>query len=145
MIRQATVSDVPDLVTMGLRFMRETSYRGQMAENPAQIAAFIASLIETPAAGTVFVSERAGLVTGTIVLLRFVHPFSGEVVVSELAWWVNPEARGDGVKLLKRAEAWAVEVGAAVMQMIAPTPQVAALYARLGYTRLEEAFQRRVA
>ena len=43
-----------------------------------------------------------------IGLLLFENPITGEPTVSELFWWVEPEARGSGVRLLKRAEQWAV-------------------------------------
>lgn len=143
MIRRAVEEDIPRLVEMGQRFMRETDYREHLSENPAQIALFLRNLLTCPD-GAVFVSGSDASLTGTIVLLRFVQPFSGEVIVSELAWWVDPEARGDGVRLLRTAEAWALEHGAIAMQMIAPTPKVERFYERLGYARVEVAYQRRL-
>lgn len=144
MIRHATRDDIPALVDMGLRFIRESGYDGRIAENPAQIGRFLSDLIGSDV-GVVFVSTtEAGAVTGTIVLLRYVQPFSGQVIVSELAWWVNPEHRGHGLRLLKHAEQWAAESGAELMQMIAPTAAVESLYQRLGYERLEAAYQRRM-
>jgi GNAT superfamily N-acetyltransferase len=134
-------ADVPRMVEMGTRFVTETSYNSRMTVNPEQMAETAHMLIENPA-GAVFVSEQAGEVVGMIGLLQFQHPISGESTVSELFWWVEPEHRGHGVRLLKRAERWARSIGAERLHMIAPTSQVGALYEALGYELLETAYQR---
>jgi GNAT superfamily N-acetyltransferase len=129
---------------MGERFLTETVYRGRVAVNPAQLASLGAGLLAGDA-GTIFVAEVAGDVVGMIGLLAFQHPMAGELTVSELFWWVEPEHRGRGVRLLKRAEQWAHEIGAVKLFMIAPTAEVARLYERLGFEYLEMAYQKAVA
>jgi GNAT superfamily N-acetyltransferase len=129
------------MVEMGTRFLTETSYRGRVTVNPEQMAATVQMLIATPI-GAAFVSDQAGELVGMIGLIAFQHPISGELTVSELFWWVEPEHRGHGVRLLKRAERWAREIGAEKVHMIAPTSQVGAIYERLGYEFLEMGYQR---
>lgn len=140
-IREARTSDTPALVAMGLRFLRESCYRGRIRENAEQMASLVTLLVEQPH-GVVFVSERAGQVTGMIGLLLFDQPLSGDRMATELFWWVEPEHRGQGVRLLKHAETWARAQGAKALQMIAPTEGVEQLYRRLGYDRIEVAYQR---
>jgi GNAT superfamily N-acetyltransferase len=60
----------------------------------------------------------------------------------EVFWWVEPEHRGEGVKLLREAEKRAKHAGAQTMQMIAPTDKVAGLYQRFGYEFVEAAYQK---
>lgn len=144
MIRDARHADTPALIAMGQRFLRETVYRGRITENPAQMGALVQMLIDSPT-GALFVSERDGIVTGMIGLLLYTQPLSGEPMASELFWWVEPEHRGHGVRLMKQAEAWARAQGATALQMIAPTSEVEQLYQRLGYDRIEVAYQKALA
>ena len=141
MIRPATEDDVPRLVEMGERFLTETVYRTRVPVNPQQMATTVLRLLSTEA-GAVFVSDRDGALVGMIGMIVFDNPITGESTVSELFWWVEPEHRGCGLRLLKRAEQWGRESGARKVHMIAPTPDVARLYERLGYEQLETTFQR---
>jgi GNAT superfamily N-acetyltransferase len=140
-IRDATPFDTPRLVEMGARFLTETEYRGRVAVNPAQMTATVNMLGDSDV-GHVFVLELEGLVVGMIGLLLFPHPISGDLTVSELFWWVEPEHRGRGIRLLKRAEQWARDHGAVKMHMIAPSDDVGQMYLRLGYEMLETNYQR---
>ena len=92
---------------------------------------------------TEIVLETGGRVVGMIGLAVLPHFMSGELVASELFWWVEPEARRGtgGVRLLRRAESWARSTQAVRMQMIAPTAHVAKFYQALGYVPMEVAYQ----
>jgi GNAT superfamily N-acetyltransferase len=143
-IREATAADIPRLVDMGTRFLTETVYAGRVLVNPAAMTRTL-ELLLTSDDGGLFVSEQDGAVTGMIGLLAFEHPITGERAAQELFWWVEPESRGHGVRLLKRGEEWAATVGAQHLHMIAPTPAVGQLYERLGYGYLESAYQKAIA
>lgn len=124
---------------MGLRFRRESEYVDVLAENAGKMAELALQLAKS---GCVVVSERAGRIVGMLGYVIFPHFLSGELVAGEVFWWVEPEERGEGVKLLRAAEARAKDFGAVSMQMIAPNDRVAGLYERLGYRRVETSFQR---
>ena len=140
-IRRASLDDVPTLVALGGRFLRESSYAEHYADNPVQQTR-LAEWATTDPAATVFLLERDGVPVGALVCVMIVHPFSGERIVSELMWWVEPETRGAGLKLLKAMERWGASQGATKIQMIAPDDRVANLYRRLGYHWVESAYQR---
>jgi GNAT superfamily N-acetyltransferase len=142
-IRDATLEDVAAIVGMGQRFIAGTPYARAIEGRPSKMAAFVERLITEPD-GAIFVSEYGGVLVGMIGMVLFEHPFSGERVGSEMFWWVEPEHRGIGIRLYKRAETWAIAAGAAVIHMIAPTPDVAQLYTRLGFEYVEATYQRRV-
>jgi len=141
MIREAVAADIPRLVEMGRRFIRESSYRGRIAINGNALKRLMVRLIETPASA-VFVSELDGRVIGMVGVHLYGHPMSEELVAGEAFWWVEPEARGGGLKLLRRAESWAKNMGAVHMQVIAPNDRVARAYKARGYDKLEEHYQR---
>ena len=128
---------------MCTRFANETVYSGKVLANPQAIARTMGILVASDT-GAVFVSEADGVLTGMIGLMVFEHPLTGTLAAQELFWWVEPEHRGYGVRLLKRGEQWAVASGARHVHMVAPTPAVGQLYERMGYGYLEAAYQKAV-
>lgn len=141
MIRRAEPQDIPQIVAMGVRFATESEYARHFLVRPEVIARTVAHVASSED-GAIFVSGSDATLTGMIALVAFEHPFSGERIASELVWWVEPEARGDGLRLLRAAEEWARATGAVRVQMVAPNDRVGALYERLGYAKLETYFQR---
>lgn len=141
MIRRATLADMPRLIEMGQRFASSSEYAGRVEVDPERVAYSVAGMLDNPMA-VVLVSGSDATITGMLLAVLYEHPFSGKLTGSELAWWVEPEARGDGIRLLRAVETWAKDAGATRMQMVAPNERVAALYERLGYSALETAFQR---
>jgi GNAT superfamily N-acetyltransferase len=140
MIRRADAADLPALQAMALRFLAETRYAELLTPDPTHLQATVAVFLERPD-GVLLVSEDGGAVVGMIALVLYLHPFTGSRTVMEVVWWVEPEARGAGVRLLRAAETWAREQGAAYLQMVAPTDRVGAFYERLGYAKVETSYQ----
>jgi GNAT superfamily N-acetyltransferase len=142
LIRAATVADIPRLVAMGRQQIAAT-YGDAILDNPAQVAATVTALVTEPT-GAVFVAERADGVVGMIGLAATTSHCTGAATAAEIMWWVDPAARGHvGPALLTRAERWAAETGAAVIQMVAPArhPLVGRLYERRGYQAMETTYQ----
>lgn len=142
-IREATSTDIPRLVEMGQRFLQSTPYRELLKDNPAGMSAMATLLVESPD-GVVLVSESSE-VTGMIGVLICSHHISAERMANEVFLWVEPQARGtSGLRLLRAAEAWALDHGAVRMQMVAPDTSVGKIYQRFGYAQMEIAYQRRL-
>ena len=141
MIRRAAVQDIPRLVAMGGRFVASSSYRGRMANDAAAQERLMRWLIDKED-GALFVAEQGGRVTGMIGVAAYMHPWAGEWIAGELFWWVEPEARGPGLALLRCAERWAKAKGCVRMQMIAPNERVGRAYEALGYAELETSYQK---
>lgn len=144
-IREAEIGDVDQLVQLGLRFRATTSYVSLIAENPDQMRRTAEDLITRDDA-VIFVSEdRGGLVTGMIGLVRYPHHLSGALTCGEVFWYIAPESRGDGVRLLRQAEQWARNHGATVLEMIQPVgTEVDVIYRRYGYQAVEVSWQKRL-
>ena len=139
-IREATRADLPHIVVMGLHFLRASEYTGKIQENPDAMFDLALRLIES-VDGIIFVDGDAKP-TGMIGLHLYQHPMSGEVITSELFWWVEPDHRGSGMDLLKAAERWAKEHGSSSIQMIAPNDRVSRIYKARGYEKTEEHYQK---
>lgn len=139
-MRRATPEDAQAITRMGQRFASETEYRALIDVRSDIVETIVLGLLANPN-GAIFVSGAEDP-TGMIAMLAYDHPFSGERTAFEVVWWVDPEARGDGICLLRAAEDWAREQGIAKMQMVAPNERVGALYERLGYRPVEVSYQR---
>lgn len=145
-IREASPADVPRLVEMGVGFIASTVYAGRLTARPEAIDRRMRWMLDIGLEdAALFVAERAGELVGMIGMVRYPHLLTEEIVAGELFWWVEPSARTSSAaaRLLQRAEAWAWSVGADLLQMIAPTPEVERIYDKRGYERIEVAYQKR--
>ncbi len=140
-IREATLEDVPALVTMGQKFLTQSIYKDIIGNNPGQMTAIGYQLIISPQ-GVILVSETENTPTGMLGMICHEHFLSGEWVSGEVFWWVNPESRGEGLRLMRAAELWSLKQGAVKMLMIAPDERVGQLYSRLGYQIVETTYQK---
>jgi hypothetical protein len=104
----------------------------------------VAARLITDPRGLLLVSEADGRLSGMFGLLIHPQVLSGELVAGQLFWWVEPEARGAGLRLLRRAAAWAQAQGVRQLQVGTPAaaPALARVLARLGYTPIETTFVR---
>jgi GNAT superfamily N-acetyltransferase len=142
-VRRATEADVPQLVEMGLRFLQTVPSYQWIVPN-AEVLAQTTRALLSQADRVVFVLEVYGVPVGMTGMVCFLHPVTGVKTVSELCWWVEPGYRGRGLSLLRAAELWAREQGAEAMLMIAPSPDVEAIYKRIGYTYVETTYLKRL-
>jgi N-acetylglutamate synthase-like GNAT family acetyltransferase len=141
MIREATERDIPRIVEMGSRSLREGPYSAEI-DNPEQTAETALQVVQ--GAGKVLLAEENNKVVGLLGFIVNNHFYTGERTAVELMWYVEPEFRKSwtAVALLRRGHAVAKEMGAKKMQCAAPTEEVGKAYEALGYSKLEVAYQR---
>jgi len=144
MVRHATLSDFPEVCRMARDFHASTEYR-QIPFDEASCYLLFQSALESD---TVFVSEN-GEVNGFILGLPFPCPLNRMVtMVSEMAWWVDPEYRNTsaGIRLLQSLERAAKAYGSMSLTMIClesmEPDKVQGIYERMGYKQTERAFMR---
>lgn len=144
-IRRATAADYDAMAEMGQHFLNATPYGQCVSASAETLASFTRSIGGLDTA-ILLVADTGDRLVGMVAGWVFPHPFSGQLVASELVWWVEPDARGSvGVRLLQAFETWAVERGATAIQMIAPEgSSIGTLYERRGYRRVEALYQRGV-
>ena len=141
MIRIATQEDIPRIVELGSRSLQDGPYAGLIDDVPSQ-AAYCAH--EVMDKGRILLGEEEGQVVGLIGFILANHHFSGQRYAAELMWYIEPEHRkgGPGLKLLWEAEKQAKEMGAESFLFTAPNEDVAALYKRFGYDKLEVTYRK---
>jgi GNAT superfamily N-acetyltransferase len=139
-IREATLADVPVLVELGERFRAEY-YSEILASNTEQMTEVARRLIAIDH-GLLLVDDRGGALVGMLGGFVYDHPISGSRTAVEMFWYVMPEFRGAGIRLLKRFERWAHDAGASLLQMIAPSSEVGSMYERMGFTYVETTYQK---
>lgn len=145
-VRRATRADVDAIVAMGLRFQADSSYAAYLRATAETMRALTLAVISNDAS-VLFVAEQDDAIIGMIAATLCANPMSGELVGTEVVWWMDPEARGGrtALRLVRAAENWARDCGAVVFQMAAPTAKVGHFYGVLGYDAIETHYQRRLA
>lgn len=126
---------------MGARFLAWSPYGQKLGYRVTDIEAGLNRMLA--AGGVCFVAEREDRIIGAIVgILSELWFRPGVPVATELAWWVDPDARGaTGIRLLRRFETWAIEKGAGLIALsdlvvdgVEPADK---LFRSLGFTTVE--------
>lgn len=146
MIREAETTDIPRIIEMGSRSLREGPYKDQIADNPEQATVTALQVIES-SEGRILLAEEDGQVIGLVGFVVFPNYFTGEPTGNEIMWWVEPECRKKfpftAIALFRAAERIARdECGATKMCFTAPTQEVGKMYEMLGYSPVEVAYQK---
>lgn len=136
MIREATEADLPRIVELGSRSLIDGPYAGIIKDVPAQARKCAQQVL---AGGKILLGEQDGAVVGLLGFVFARHHFSDQPYAAELMWYVEPEHRKGGIalQLLWAAEKAATEMGAEDFLFTAPNEEVAAIYKRFGYEKLE--------
>lgn len=142
MIRLATEQDIPRLVEMGSRSLREGAYADMLKDNQTQTSALAEAVIKQ--AGKVLVAEENGQIVGLLALIIAPHFYSAEPTATELMWYCEPEFRHSftAVALMRAAEKIAREAGCISMVLTAPTKEVGKAYQSLGYREIETNYRK---
>lgn len=141
MIREATEQDIPRIVEMGSRSLREGPYKDLVGDNPERTGKLAFDVLKK---GMILVAELDGELVGLLGFIVFPHYFSGELTAGEVMWYVEPEHRKSftALALLRGAERMARSFGAKYMQFTAPTAEVGKAYEALHYKQVEVSFQK---
>ena len=116
MIREADESDIPAILGMGARFFEAAQING-VEYQADSVEQTLRHLLASPD-GILLVLDENG-VKGMLGALLFPVYFNlSHKAGQELFWWVNPESRGSGLKLLEAAEQQAKDLGAITFSMI---------------------------
>lgn len=128
MIREATESDMPELVRMARHFHSLTSYSSILPFCQSSFETAITNFISSPEAEVLVadggeVGRVHGMVAGILSPQWWNHSL---LTGQELFWWVDEDARAgrSGIGLLVAIESWAKERGAKAFSMI-HTPNLA--------------------
>lgn len=144
-IRQAAPDDFPRLCELGENFYAEMKISGKFSSEHFTDSW---ALLAKTGVGELWVLECDNRVLGSVGFIAVSDINSGEKVASELFWFMDPLARGQGKALLEKFEARAKELGCARMLMIhlaGPRSEtLSRLYERRGYKLLESHFVKEI-
>ena len=137
-MRLATIDDMDEILRMGKSF-------ADALNEPSDIDSIedtAINLIDDDI-GVLLIEEHA--MAGALVVPNFFD--MNRLIATELFWWVDKEARGNGAgkRLLNGLESWARSKGAERLSMIAmdSLSDVGKLYERAGYCKFETSYLRK--
>lgn len=140
----AQAKDIGKIIEMSAKFYETTSYKDFSPFNPVSVGMLAGGLIDV---GVLLLAVTDdGECVGMAGLLVSPFVFNSDVLIaSEVVWWVDPTAQGQGAgkALLAAIEPACKEKGCTSIQMIHlhnSPPQAAMLYERLGYVHTESAY-----
>lgn len=154
-IREATLVDQPELLTMARHFVEQTAVYAALGWNEEAVKHLVVTVLEhgvvlvaeyLPSSFEAVYAEATPELVGMLGLCAFPHPIAGEPYADEVCWWVEPSHRqGLGPALLGAAEEWTTRNGITLLKMVAPAgSSVGRFYERLGYQALETAYVKRL-
>ena len=135
MIRLAAIGDIPRLLDLGEQFAATVPAMANFNREIAHLS--WTSFIESDIALVLMIDDYSGMLAAIISP----DPYTGELVATEMAWFVSPDNRGGGIRLLAEFEKRAKQVGCKRIIMAhlitEQTKQLEKLYERRGYVPLE--------
>lgn len=142
-IRLATLTDIPDLVAMGGRFIGATPYGTLFRATGESLQRLAQMIFQLGEQAAIFLAEDVAGVFGMLVIVTALHPIGNVLYADEVVWWVDQSARSRraGPALLDVAEDWARSRKCYMVKMVAPIPStVGRFYERKGYAAVETAY-----
>lgn len=140
MLRLASEEDFDRIVEMARRFHQESPYL-DLPFSVDQCRILFDTYLKDPTTVIIIVGDH-----GMIIGAKHKPPFSTEIVTSEIAWWVDHEARGsrESIELMKAYTDWSIRIGATITQMamLDDVTDLDKFYRRSGFTPAERSYIR---
>lgn len=136
MIRIATVEDFDLVVSMALKFAETTPYKALC--DTEVIQGIVATFLQgDPSEKIVLLYEDKGFLIAAITPFTF----GTELVATEIAWYVEPDARstGAGDALVEAFEFWADKLGCGVKTLAFMDKDLSKYMKKKGYVPYETA------
>lgn len=138
MLRPLTSADLPAVVRLAPMFWAEGKLPGKFV--PEVFLRTWESLFSL-GIGQMIGSFDGDRVTGVLGFILSPDANDGEIVATEMFWFVDPASRGDGLRLFRAFETEAKAAGAKRLIMVHLSsingPELKHLYERCGYHEIE--------
>jgi GNAT superfamily N-acetyltransferase len=146
-IRRATIEDLDRLEPLAREFYASSEFLRNF-----DLDRFRAtwSRLFVDGLGMIFLLEDAGAIVGTLGAVMYWEPYSGDLIASEMFWFVSAAARGGrgGLQLLQAFEAWARNRGALEIRMVhlldSMPEKLERIYKHFGYRPAEVHYTKRI-
>lgn len=147
-IRHATEADVDSIVKMARQFIAFAPHASIAEFDDGDLVAATRACMDN---GLVLVAEQEGAVVGMLFgVLTGVWFAPKTAWAVELAWWVDPAARGGtaGIRLVTAFQDWAREQGAKLVAMsslhLDHDTRVSSVLERMGFSPSEHTYIKRL-
>ncbi len=140
-VSKLDISRIPELLEPGRAFWKEGKLPGNL-----NAETFVKTLTQIVAAnfGVVYAAEENGKIVGGFAGSIMTDFLSGDVVASEIFWYIEEGHRGAGLQMWAEFEKEAVKRGAKRLLMLhlmsVNSDILPRLYERRGYRLLEQTF-----
>ena len=135
----ATHEDFSTIYTMAINFLNASPYKDLGDKD--NIATLINDLIDSSPTERIIIFSDAGFIVGAVTPFLF----GPHRLATEVAWWVEPDHRGngEGLKLLEAFEYWAKNVAEAKLISMSSLDKTAEkYYKKNGYKLYERAYMK---
>jgi GNAT superfamily N-acetyltransferase len=142
LVREATSRDVPAMLE-GVRAFASIAYPGEPMRVD-HVANVLRGVMENQDGLVALMETDEAAFAGMFVAIAHRGILTGARTMGEVLFYVDPQARGHGKKLLNFAEEWARERGCerATLCHLETTPNLETAYRRWGYAPLERAYMK---
>ena len=136
----ATIDDLPEILSMSMKFMESTGYTKYSDEQT------ISNLIEAIVTGrqdTMIILLKPGV--GFLAGQASPFVFGQGSIASEIAWWINEDQRktGAGSELVEAFEYWAENVAHCnLISLTGLDDNIGKFYEKKGYKLYERAYMK---
>lgn len=144
MIREITPEDKPQILSLIEMFFNERLNKSGADYSPEFANDHFDAFIQTPNI-LALCAEVDGEIAGLIAGIPSAILFSKEVAMQELVWYVKPEKRNCGLRLLREFEKRTHALGIFQVMMVGMSgDQILNLYPRFGYVEIQKTFMKRL-
>ena len=135
-VREATFKDRVGMMRLGRHFIEASglpiTYDAIHADHMARL--YIGS--ETHLASVL--EAKDGAIVGMLLAAVGTHQFAPVTVASEVLWWIEPEHRGHGLKMIRFYLAWATAKGARFVGLSSRDERTGQIYGRFGFQKADQ-------
>ena len=138
-MRIAELEDLQTVLDMSMKFMDSIGYKDFSDE--ASISELIVRVLSAPHDEQIIILDDFGFIAGQ----KTKFPFGPDYLASEIAWWIDPESRGEnrGLKLMNAFEYWAKNIAnCRFISMTSLDKNVEKVYKKNGYKLYERAYMK---
>jgi|SRR6185503_434255 len=138
-MRIATPEDFSTVKEMVMDFIKVSGYNDYADQDV--LDALIFNMLAGPQNEKIIILTDGGFLAGRATQF----PFGKHLIASEIAWWVNPDSRGnkEGTQLLEAFEFWAKEkAGCSLITMTSLSETIGEIYEKKGYKLYERAYMK---
>lgn len=138
MIKRATLEDYDLIKSMADKFIEVSGYKEYSSSE--DIRQTIINMVTSPRSQSIIALADCGMLAGAVS--KF--PFGPHLIATEVAWWVDPDKRKNGVgyELLRYFEMWASVVGCSMVSMVSLDDELTKFYEKNGYKLYERAYMK---